>query len=240
MPIRRGGEEGRVWKILHRCVAGAAAVLGLALPAAAASAAAGVDATTARATIAKKKCQKAPWRCAPRRYHLEASGILAPGGVAYGHQTWSAEVELNRRRASLGEVDYAQVGGTVTLSATYEFDDCYTSPGPFSVRGATIAVPPESLNESDFKLFFSLLGKHKGTYDLVLGAVQPELSNIQTTGAVYCPGGSRYGTSFQYPYWFINSDYIPSEGRGKPGKSPLTGSGSLPRVGSLKWKLTKK
>jgi hypothetical protein len=217
-------------KGVHGWVAGVAAVLALSLP-------------TAVATAAKQTCRKAVWKCAPRRYHLEASGILAPHGGAYGQEVWSAELDLSRRRASVGEVDYAQTSGTATLSLSSTYDDCWGDPGTLNATEQTVAVPPEDLNRSDFSLFFDLLGKDKGSYFLTLGAVQEELSNIMGTGTINCPNGiigMDGATTAQRPVWLINSGYIPSEGRARPGKSPISGSGWARATGSAKWKLTRR
>ncbi len=187
----------------------------------------------------KKKCKKAAWKCAPKRYHLSASGVIhdSPDFT----QTWSAEVDLRKYRASIGEVDYSQEGGTVTVSATNASpsgapgcDDDIT----FSVPQQKIKVPRLGLNSSDFLLIFDLLGEDKNKYFLTTGeTLGPSLSNIQGTGTASCPSPA-YTITLPYPY--VGSNEAETIARGRPGGATLTGSAASAGGDSVQWKLTPK
>jgi hypothetical protein len=185
----------------------------------------------------KKKCKKAAWKCAPQRYHLSASGVIHDSNDFT--QTWSAEVDLRKYRASIGEVDYSQEGGTVTVSATNASPSGAPSCGEditFSVPQQQIKVPRLGLNSSDFLLFFDLLGEDKGEYFLVTGeTLAPSLSNIQGTGTATCPSPA-YSVTLPYPY--VGSNEAETQGKGKPGKRVLTGSVTSSGGDSVTWKLT--
>lgn len=192
------------------------------------------------AVASKQKCTKARWKCAPSRYHLSAGGVVVdPPDFK---QTWSAEVDFRKYRASSGEVDYAQEGGAVTVSAsaTKEYADALSG-CPTDVRYVVpeqkVKVPRRSLNRSDFLLFFDLSGGDKNEYFLITGVTTaPELSSIKASGTVSCPGDGR---SAPFSYDYIGSNVVESLGKGRPGSSPLRGSASF-GGDSVDWKLTAK
>jgi hypothetical protein len=191
------------------------------------------------AVASKKKCKKERWKCAPKRYHLSAGGTYSNPDYS---EVWSAEVDLGKRRASFGEVDYAQDGGQVTVSGsgTGLSDVCLFAAGDstttYRVPQQKLQVPRGGINDADFGLTFKLIGSDKNTYGLSVGAVQPELSNIKGTVIATCSDG----TSHALEYAYINSiqTVMALVRRGKVGGGPLTGSAQGAGE-SLTWKLTK-
>lgn len=192
------------------------------------------------AVASKQKCKKARWKCAPLRYHLSAGGVVVD--LPDFKQTWSAEVDFRKYRASSGEVDYAQEGGTVTVSASASKEYADTLPGcPTDVRYVVpeqkVKVPRRGLNGSDFLLIFDLSGEDKNEYFLITGVtIAPELSNIKASGTVSCPGDGR---SAPFSYDYIGSNVVQTVGKGRPGSSPLRGSASF-GGDSVNWRLTAK
>ncbi len=75
--------------------------------------------TAAASKKKKKKCKKALWKCAPKDYHLSVDAVVK---FATGSQVSTAEVNMGKRRASVGQVQYTQGGGTVTVRATWTSD----------------------------------------------------------------------------------------------------------------------
>jgi hypothetical protein len=171
------------------------------------------------AVASKKKCKKALWKCAPKRYHLSATDTVGPGSQSAGFaENWKAEVDLVRYRRNIGHVDYSQAGGTLTISST-RTTECIGGPGTIRVEPQTLPVPAEDLNNSDFAAFFTLFGSDKNTYGGPLGVLGSGDSNIMGTAIEQCPEGTR---SFQFT--FHGPTHAGMEGRGKVGKV-LTGSG---------------
>lgn len=200
------------------------------------------------AVASKSKCKKkSRWKCAPKRYHLSASGTFS--SLTYS-EVWSAEVDLGKRRASPGTVDYAQDGGQVTVSGsgtyTYTPDACLGTPGAssgnatLSVPQQTLQVPRGGINDADFGLTFKLKlfpsGIGKNEYALGVGAVQPELSNIKGTATVTCPDGSAHTVAYSYINTIQTTTVLVE--RAKVGNSPLRGS-AQGAGNSVTWKLTK-
>jgi hypothetical protein len=190
------------------------------------------------AVASKKKCKKARWKCAPKRYHLTASGIYANCCFT---QNWSAEVDLGKRRASPGEVDYAQNGGTVTVSATGTGldDHCTSSSGDatFNVPRQTVAVPRGGSNDADFGVTFMLIGSDKNTYGLSVGDIQPEFSDVKATVIVTCPEGTSH--THEFPYTDPDRDVRALVARGRVGASSLTASAHT-RNSFVAWTLSTK
>jgi hypothetical protein len=193
------------------------------------------------AVASKTKCKKARWKCAPKRYHLTASGTYSNSQFT---QSWSAEVDMRKRRAGPGEVDYTQDGGTLTMSATgiKDFDDHCLHEGSdgeatLNVPLQTVQVPPEGLDEADFGVTFKLIGSYKNTYGLGVGEVQEEFSHIRGTATVTCSSGSSHTHDFPYidPARAVRALVAP----GVVGGSPLRGS-SQTRNSFVTWTLTAK
>jgi hypothetical protein len=197
------------------------------------------------AVASKKKCKKARWKCAPKIYHLSASGTFAS---SRGSEVWSAEVDLGKRRASVGTVDYAQDGGKVTVSGSGSKsfdDDCTSSSGEptYNVPQQTLNVPRGGINDADFGVSFHLRfkGVGKNEYGLGVGAVQPELSNIKGTATVTCPEGTTHTEEFFYVNTIPLTVAIVRPG--KVGSPVLTGSAqdnARSSDESVTWKLTAK
>lgn len=207
---------------------------------AAGSATASGDGPTA--FVSKGKCKKKPrWRCAAKRYHLSAQGFYK---YHSGSQSFSAEIDLRKRRASLGEVDYTQEGGTVTVSATgtNEFSDLLLgcpSDVSYNVPQQKLSVPPAGLfDHTDLFLGFSLIGDDKNTYSLWVGDyLYQGLTLIQGSGTVTCDGD---GSSAPFTYYFTGSARLITETNpGKPWNHRLSGAGSY-GGDSLRWTLTAK
>lgn len=198
--------------------------------------------TAAAAKKKAKKCKKAAWKCAPKIYRLSASGVIRETGG--DTQTWSAEIDMRKYRASIGTVDYSQAGGTVTVSGsgTVSFSD--SLPGcmsdvAYNVPQQKLSVPARGLNNTDFGLFFDLplLKGEKHEYYLNMGYIQSEFSNINGTATVTCPADGR---SASVPFAFTGSNEIEGPWKGKPYGSTLNGSASSPGNDSVEWTLTPK
>src|SRR5215470_4013621 len=72
--------------------------------------------SNAVASKKKKKCKKALWKCAPKRYHLSVTDDIGPGPESPGlDEHWKAEVDLVRVARSIGKVDYGAAGAAVSL-----------------------------------------------------------------------------------------------------------------------------
>jgi hypothetical protein len=191
------------------------------------------------AVSAKKKCKKALWKCAPKRYHLSVTGRSGP-------QTYSAEVELEKNRSNFARVDYSQRGGKITLSTTYEgvpyeIDMC--SNARFVVSEATTQVPRAGIFGSfDFAVFFYLdLEKRKWRYSVLGGGVYSELT---FPGTVTCLEGDAAGVSAPFTYYLhgplgVGSGPADEGFKGRPGASRLSGSDTYGSKHALNWKLTK-
>jgi hypothetical protein len=206
------------------------AILGLTISLGAVGAATGSAGDVTAVASKKKKCKKSLRKCAPKRYHLSASGTFTGGR---GSQVWSAEIDLGKRRASAAFFPYAQDGGTVTVSEIgTTFDSHCTSPdeATYTVQ-QTLNVPSGG---RDFRLTFGLSGSNKNTYALAVGAPEPETSTIKGTATITCPEGTSH--THEYAYSNLLADVI---ARGKVGGSPLTGS-AQGRGESVTWKLTAK
>ncbi len=199
------------------------------------------------AVVAKKKCKKAKWKCAPKMYRLSASGVIkeSDGDVGF----WSAEVDMRKYRANIGHVDYSQAGGTVTVSGsgTVPYSDslpgCMTDVS-YSVPEQKLKVPARGLNNTDFGVFFELplLKGDKNVVYVNMGYVQSEFSNINGTATLTCPGDSR---SASVPFAFTGSNEIIGpleEGgwKGAPFGATLKGSASSAGNDSVEWTLTPK
>ena len=159
-------------------------------------------------------------------------------------EDWSAEIDLGKRRASPGTVDYAQDGGQVAVSGSGTFTyshGCLSLDGypTYNLPQQTLHVPREGLNDADFGVTFKLKlnGIGKSQYGLSVGAVQPEFSNIKGIGTVTCPEG----TSHTEEYAFINTiqTVMALVEPGKVGDSPLNGSAQA-GFHTVSWSLTVK
>jgi hypothetical protein len=209
-----------------------------------AGAAASLTGSRSAFTSATKCKKKARWKCAPKTYHLSASGTYANSSY---REAWSAEIDLGKRRASPGEVDYAQEGGKLTVSGSgvTEFDDqCIfagaSGPATYTVPQQTLGVPPEGINDADFGVEFHLKLRHRvgrNEYGLGVGAVQPELSNIKGTATVTCSDG----TSHTEEYAYINRIQLSTAivRPAKVGSSPLSGSAQS-GGSSVTWRMAAK
>jgi hypothetical protein len=192
--------------------------------------------------VASKKCKKALWKCAPKRYDLSASDTVGPGPQSSGFpENWTAEVDLVRVARTIGRVDYGTAGGTVTVSGSRPTVCEDGSPATIRIPPQTIAVPPGPGYPSlgDFGVQFTLratAGFAKNTYGGPLGAQGSGNSSILATAHDPCPGGpGTFQTQLSTPRSGI-------EGRGKVGKV-LRGSGvfnALFEQHSFRWTLTPK
>ena len=187
------------------------------------------------AVAAKKKCKKPLWKCAPKRYHLSVTDTVGPEPQSAGLiENWTAEVDLVRARRSIGEVDYTQARGTVTISSTRPTICPNGDPGTIRVEPQTLAVPAGGVFNSDFAAYFSLIGSDKNTYGGPLGSLGSGSSNMFGTALEVCPEGTTsYEFNFKGP---LNG----MEGKGKVGKV-LSGSGVDSRLfehHSYHWTLT--
>jgi hypothetical protein len=187
----------------------------------------------------KKKCKKALWKCAPKRYHLSATDSVGPGSQSSGFQeNWSAEVDLVRLRRSIGTVVYGSAGGTVRASGSFATQCADGSPATVRIEPQTIAVPagPGYPFLGDFGVEFSLIGSDKNTYGGPLGSQGSGHSALFVTATDPCPDGP--GT-FQTE---LAAGRIGMEGRGKVGKV-LRGSGVFNTIfqhHSFNWTLSPK
>jgi hypothetical protein len=190
------------------------------------------------AETSKRKCKKKQlWKCAPKRYHLSVTDTVGPGSQSAGFEEhWRAEVDLTRYRRNIGHVDYSQAGGTLDLSST-STTECIGGPGMIRVEPQTLPLPAADLNDSDFAVFFTLLGPDKNTYGGPLGVLGAGDSNIIGTAIEECPDETR---TFQFTFHGPTAGGM--EGRGKVGKV-LSGSGVSNTIfahDSFSWKLTPK
>jgi hypothetical protein len=198
----------------------------------------GIAGSTAAASK-KKKCKKALWRCAPKRYHLTARDDVGPGSESPGlDEHWRAEVDLVRVARSIGKVDYGSAGGTVSVSGSFP-TECAEGPATIRIEPQTIVVPPGPGYPflGDFGVEFSLIGSDKNTYGGPLGTEGSGNSSLYATAIDPCPGGAgAYQTE-------LNTPLTGMEGRGKVGKA-LSGSGEYNTLHSGRhsytWKLTPK
>src|SRR4051812_5331767 len=114
----------------------------------------------APAVAAKKKCRKALWKCAPKRYHLSATDSVGPGPQSSGlEEHWSAEVDLVRIARSIGRVDYGSAGGPVRVSGSFATVCTDGSPATVRIEPQAIPVPPGPGYPflGDFGVEFSLI-----------------------------------------------------------------------------------
>ena len=184
----------------------------------------------------KKKCKKALWKCAPKRYHLSATDNVGPGPQSSGFEEhWSAEVDLVRVARSIGKVDYGSSGGTVRVSGSFATECADGSPATVRIEPQTIAVPPGPGYPflGDFGVEFSLIGSDKNTYGGPLGTEGSGHSSLYVTAISPCPEVGTYQTELSVPLAGM-------EGPGKVGRA-LSGSGTDSRLfvrHSFSWKLT--
>jgi hypothetical protein len=193
------------------------------------------------ASVSKGKCKKkARWKCAAKRFHLSAQGFYK---YYSGSQTFSAEIDLRKRRASLGEVDYTQESGTVTVSATATAESsdlllgCH--PVTYNVPQQKLNVPAAGLfDHDDLFLGFSLIGDDKNTYSLWIGDYLYQMVTlIQGSGTVTCDANA---SSAPFTFYFNGSArLITDTNPGKPWNHRLSGSGAY-GGDSLSWTLTAK
>jgi hypothetical protein len=201
----------------------------------AAEGAVGDAATGPVAVASKKKCKKALWKCAPKRYHLTVSGH-------YYSEVFSGEVDLEKNRSNFARVEYSQKGGKLTMSDSYtgccpiEFDMC--GDGRWDVQQQTATVPRNGLfGHFDFALFFAKdLENGKWSYSVLGGNPYSELN---VPGTVTCTSGASAGATAPFTYYFKGPLGVGNERRGKPGAN-LSGSDTYGSNNSLKWSLTRK
>jgi hypothetical protein len=184
----------------------------------------------------KKKCKKALWKCAPKRYHLSATDTVGPGPQSSGFvENWTAEVDLVRIARSVGKVDYGAAGGRVNVSGSYATECADGSPATVRIAPQTIAVPagPGYPFLGDFGVEFSLIGSDKNTYGGPLGTEGSGHSSLYVTAISPCPEVGAYQTELTTPLAGM-------EGKGRVGKA-LSGSGVDSRLfqhHSFSWRLT--
>jgi hypothetical protein len=189
----------------------------------------------------KKKCKKALWKCAPKRYHLSATDTVGPGPQSSGFvENWAAEVDLVRIARSIGTAVYGSAGGRVNVSGSYATQCADGSPATVRIEPQTIAVPagPGYPFFGDFGVEFSLIGSDKNTYGGALGTQGSGHPDIYVTAIDPCPEGpGAFQTELTTPLALAGM-----EGRGKVGRA-LSGSGTDNRLfqrHSFSWKLTPK
>src|SRR3954451_7075245 len=132
----------------------------------------------------KKKCKKALWKCAPKRYHLSVADNIGPGAESPGYEEhWSAEVDLVRVARSIGKVDYGAAGGTVRVSGSFPTVCPDGSAATVRIEPQTIAVPPGPGYPflGDFGVEFSLIGSDRNTYGGPLGTQGSGNSTLYAT-----------------------------------------------------------
>jgi hypothetical protein len=186
----------------------------------------------------KKKCKKALWKCAPKRYHLSAIDDIGPGPDSPGlEEHWRAEVNLVRIARSIGKVDYGATGGTVNVSGSFATECEDGSPATIRIEPQTIVVPagPGYPFLGDFGVEFSLIGSDKNTYGGPLGTEGSGNSTLYATAVDPCPEGPG---AFQDE---LNTPLPGMEGPGKVGKA-LSGTGEYNTLHagshSYSWTLT--
>ena len=193
--------------------------------------------SSAVASKKKKKCKKALWKCAPKRYHLTVKDDIRPGLESPGlDEHWRAEVKLVRVARSIGTVDYGAAGGTVNVSGSF-LTECTEGPATIRIEPQTITVPhgPGYPFLGAFGVEFSLIGSDRNTYGGPLGAEGSGHSELYATAINPCPEGP--GT-YQVE---LNTPLSGMEGRGKVGKA-LGGTGEFNTLHSgrhsYSWRLT--
>jgi hypothetical protein len=186
----------------------------------------------------KKKCKKALWKCAPKRYHLSATDDIGPGPESPGlEEHWRAEVNLVRVARSIGTVDYGAAGGTVSFNGSFPTECADGRQATVRIQPQTITVPPGPGYPflGDFGVEFSLIGSDKNTYGGPLGTQGSGNSTLYATAVNPCPEGP--GT-YQV---MLNTPLSGMEGRGKVGKA-LGGTGEYNTLHSgrhsYSWRLT--
>jgi hypothetical protein len=185
----------------------------------------------------KKKCKKALWKCAPKRYHLSATDTVGPGPQSSGFvENWTAEVDLVRIARSIGTLVYGSAGGRVNASGSSTTECSDGSPATVRIEPQTIAVPagPGYPFLGDFGVEFSLIGSDRNTYGGPLGTQGSGHSDIYVTAIDPCPNGLG---AFQTE---LTTPLAGMEGPGKVGRA-LSGSGTDNRLferHSFTWKLT--
>jgi len=188
--------------------------------------------TTAVASKKKNCKKKARWKCAPKHYHLSASGVVG------GFEVWSAEINMFKWRASVGQIQYAQESGTLTLRASYTGDGP-TYELPTCGGDVRFDVPEQtmSLSKGDgfrFNAFltFYLIGDDvKNKYDFI---VADDYQLLTATGTETCLANSSMAS---FPYWLISSNNFDVLSPGRPGTPRLTGSRAV-RGDTIEWTLT--
>jgi hypothetical protein len=189
------------------------------------------------AVAAKKKCKKALWKCAPKHLHLEASGVVDLGEG--GKQIWSAEVEMRKWRASVGQVQYAQDSGGLTVQnswsapgPSYELPTC-TGNISYSVPRQTMRLPRGDGFRFNAFITFYLIGDRKNKYDFI---VDDAYELAVARGTQTCSSDSSQA---QFPYYFKVSNNFEFLARGRPGARRLAGSKAA-KGDTLRWAITKK
>jgi hypothetical protein len=183
-----------------------------------------------------KKCKKARWKCAPKRLHLSASGIVS---FENGSQTWSAEINMRKWRASVGQVQYAQDNGTLTLQAswvddgpTYYLPECDGTVRS-DVPRQTLKLPKGDGFRFNAFLTFYLIGDRKNKYDFIV-ADNYELA--EATGRQTCLSN---GSQAAFPYWMIASNNFEVLTPGRPSARRLKGSRAA-GGDSIRWEIIRK
>jgi hypothetical protein len=174
-----------------------------------------IASSSAVASKKKKKCKKALWKCAPKRYHLSVKDDIGPGRESPGLEMhWTAEVDLVRVARSIGTVDYGASGGSVSVAGSYP-TECISGPATVRIEPQTIAVPPGPGYPflGAFGVEFSLIGSDKNSYGGPLGAEGSGHSELYATAIDPCPEGVG---SFQTE---LNTPLSGMEGKGKVGKA---------------------
>ena len=189
------------------------------------------------AVAAKKKCKKAAWKCAPKKIHLSASGVVAFRGG--GSEVWSAEIDLRKWRASSGQVQYAQEGGTLTMRATwvargptYELQSC-GSDVRFEVPQQTRRLAKGDGFRFNAFLTFYLIGDRKNRYDFIIA---DDYELLPVTGTQTCLEDSSQAS---FSFWFLRSNNFEFLSPGRPGARRLSGSKSA-SGDTIRWTITKK
>ena len=192
------------------------------------------------AVASEKKCKKALWKCAPKRYHLSATDTVGPGPQSAGIvENWTAEVDLVRVARNFSRVDYGTAGGTVRVSGSRPTVCEDGSPATIRIDPQTIPLSPGPGYPflGDFGVEFTLIataGFKKNTYGGPLGTQGSGNSSIFVTALDPCPGGPG---AFQTQ---LGTPRSGMEGRGKVGKV-LRGSGVFSTIfeqHSFSWTLT--
>ena len=194
----------------------------------------------ATAAVAKKSCRgEDRWKCAPKRYHLEATDSIVPGPQGSLVENWTADIDLVRLRRNFATVIYGTLGGEVRVSGSFPITCPDTSTATARIEPQTIPVSrgPGYPFLGDFGVEFSLTKSSlfpKNSYGGPLGTQGSGHSSLFATAIDPCPGGQGA---------FLTELTTPLEGmdgRGKVGKV-VEGEGVDSRLfdhHTFTWKLT--